>query len=184
MEKVEIPENYDVSDIKDISLGGVGPEDFFMVVFNDGNMYCAGERCAYGQLGLGIGITITKLTLLARNVEKVFCGGWHTNYITTDGKVWAFGFNDDGRCAVGHNNTVYLPEQVVDVDGRDVETFANGCFSALLTKQGDVYLAGNIIQRTRDPRFSKLKGLHNIIKVVPTLYSLMALNSKYYLLLH
>ena len=53
-----------------------------------------------GQLGLGEDITERTKPALVTGVEgkvmAVAAGGMHTVCVTTDGKVWSFGCNDEG----------------------------------------------------------------------------------------
>jgi alpha-tubulin suppressor-like RCC1 family protein len=39
-------------------------------------------------------------------------------HLSTDGRLFLLGFNNDGQCGVGHRNTVYEPTEVVEIRNR------------------------------------------------------------------
>ena len=102
-----------------------------------------------GQLGLGEEIMERKRPAIVpsiadRSVVQVVCGGMHTVALTTDGKVYSWGCNDEGalgrRTSGMHQESVpglvSFPEHVVQVSAGDSHTVA-------LTDDGKVFCWGS-----------------------------------------
>ena len=167
-----MPEKYNVKDVRKVQIGGVGFNDFIMVLFNDGNLYAIGENCQAGQIAdRSSAKTFVRIT---RDVRNVFCGGYHSSILKNDGKLYSLGFNNDGRCGVGKTqNQVRKPKEVPRMQHK-VAMASNGCFGTLLTNDGKVYVAGGYIGNYR-----QVKGTQNkfIKKIVAGLYQFIALDS-------
>ena len=169
----------DISQIKKIAYGGASPTEFSMILFNDGRLYSAGELCALNQLGVMYEghCIFSSRTLVANDVDDIFCGAFHTHYLSR-GRLFTFGYNPDGRCGIDHME-VPTPTEVIDMRDQEIEMLANGRGSALLLSNGKVYVAGLLLE-VASTKFELLKQLegHFIVKIVATFYSILALSGK------
>ena len=168
---------YNHRDIKKISLGGAGGQnDHYTILFNDGALYsaaCVESTCRNGQLGRTG--EQEALLIVDTNVVDVFTGGWHTHYIKRDGSLFAFGFSGDGRCGIGTMEPSSTIKEVREMHSQTL-MIGNGCFSALLTKEGQVYVAGGT--HLHEPHYTRLE-LDNVVieKLVAGVYSTLMLSS-------
>ncbi|XP_071965662.1 regulator of chromosome condensation-like [Antedon mediterranea] len=105
-----------------------------------------------GQLGLGEDINEKKKPGLVvfpaeaqGNIVQVVAGGMHTVCLTSSGKVFTFGCNDDG--ALGRDTTVEGSEfevrEVENLNVRVVQISAGDSHTAALTDDGIVYIWGS-----------------------------------------
>ncbi|TBU02484.1 putative RCC1-like regulator of chromosome condensation protein [Hamiltosporidium magnivora] len=127
------------------------------------------------QLGLGTEIIKSKPVRLSFfdeiKIKKVKCGVIHTLLLTTDGKLYSWGCNDE--CALGRDGDesipglVNIPEEIVDMAG-------GGSISVAISVKGNVYAWGTfrnesgVLGFTVDIKIQKypLKlKLKNIVKV-------------------
>ncbi len=145
-------------DIKSIHVGGIGDNDVCMIILKNGDMYSMGQKTEWGELGREK--TDKRFGIVAHNVEDVFVGGWHTHYLTRDGRVFAFGFNRDGRCGVEKTDRIIKPVELQDFRDK-VSMISNGCFSALLTKDGRVYHAGSEVSSG----YKLITNIKDIVKI-------------------
>ena len=57
--------------------------------------------------------------------------------------VWAFGQNGYGQLGLGHNEEVFGPQRVSDLDGKEIKTLAAGCYhSVAISEDGNLYMFG------------------------------------------
>lgn len=78
------------------------------------------------------------------NIVQVLCGGHHTAALSDDGKVFTWGFDDDGR--LGHNCSghVFYPKPILALENKPIVQIACGCWhSAALTRDGEVFTWGS-----------------------------------------
>ena len=79
----------------------------------------------------------------AKKAKDVFCGNHHSFYINDKGQVFSWGLNNHGQLGVGHKDNISLPEQVKDLDGKNVRVIAGGeHHSIAVTAEGQVYCWG------------------------------------------
>ncbi len=169
---------FETHEIKKVEVGGVGSNDVCMVLLHNGDLYSLGRNCTYSELGRPSVPYETDFGLVARGVADVFAGGWHTHYISRTRKLYGFGFNIDYRCGVGiTKDSIATPEQVEDMRDQEVVMAANGCFSAILTRSGDVYTAGGGYNGGAQT-YTRVQGLNDIVKISAGVYSVLALNRK------
>jgi alpha-tubulin suppressor-like RCC1 family protein len=157
-------------------MGGVSNEEFYGILFNNGHLYLAGEGCNYNQLPNSN--TKCQFTELTTHVKDMNCGGWHTTYKTYSNELYAMGFNHDGRCALGHSNKTTKPERVKLPFTSGIKSLENGCFSAVLTDDGKVWVAGRSYARTTEDKFEQVKSLgqYFIVKIVVSVYCVLCLS--------
>jgi hypothetical protein len=165
--------HFHVSEIKKVQVGGVGRNDHMFVLLKNGQLYSMGIGCNYGELGRLDSFTDT-LQCVTDGVDDVWGGGWHCHFTRRDGTLHAFGFNQDGRCGVGHLNAVPVPEEVKSMRNKGVISTANGCFSALLTREGHAYIAGT---NSNISTFVRIRGLEDVFvtAIASGVYKIMAL---------
>ncbi|XP_065186805.1 regulator of chromosome condensation-like [Sycon ciliatum] len=97
-----------------------------------------------GQLGLGEDIMERRRPAIVRELEdipikQVVCGGMHTVALTTEGKVYTFGCNDEG--ALGRTGDEALPG-LVDLKGDVVQISAGDSHTGLLMADGSLLACG------------------------------------------
>lgn len=99
----------------------------------------------FGSLGLGDDIdqfSPTKINFSNVNVVSVDCGQYHTMALTTNGKLYGWGYNSYGQLGLGNNKNQYLPrlvnlkKTIISVSCMQFHTFA-------LTKKGELYCWGS-----------------------------------------
>ena len=74
-------------------------------------------------------------------VRKVAAGYGHSLVITSDGSLWAMGYNDDGQLGNGTDNNTNLPQRVV---GGSVTAISAGEFNSLFLKtDGSLWAMGD-----------------------------------------
>ncbi len=84
--------------------------NFTLALANDGNLYGWGHNES-GQLGLGFGFVSTnapqKVALPAGKSgwKSVAAGRWHSMAVTTDGQLFAWGYDYDGQLGLGGDRT-------------------------------------------------------------------------------
>jgi E3 ubiquitin-protein ligase HERC2 len=77
-------------------------------------------------------------------VQQVICGGHHSAALTASGRVFTWGFDDDGRLGHGQTGHQTLPRAVETLAGMEIVSIACGCWhSAALTSNGAVYTWGS-----------------------------------------
>lgn len=101
----------------------------------------------FGSLGLGDDIdqfSPTKINFSNVNVVSVDCGQYHTMALTTNDKLYGWGYNNYGQLGLGNNKNQYLPrlvnlkKTIISVSCMQFHTFA-------LTKKGELYCWGSNI---------------------------------------
>lgn len=101
-----------------------------------------------GELGLGK-IGIERLTPgrvpISETVENVACGAMHVICLTTSGKIYTYGCNDEGalgRVTDGDDKLEATPTEV-PLPAKAIKVTAGDSHSAVLTKDQQVYIFGN-----------------------------------------
>eukprot|EP00064_Thunnus_orientalis_P000753 superscaffoldBa00000042_g754 len=164
---------------KIVSLSyGTGPH--VVVATSDGEVFAWGHN-GYSQLGNGTtnhGLTpaLVSTNLLSKRVTEVACGSHHTIALTTDGEVYAWGYNNSGQVGSGSTANQPTPRRVSScLQNKVVVNIACGqlCSMAVLDN-GEIYgwgyncngqlgLGNNGNQQT-PCRIAALQGV-NIIQV-------------------
>jgi hypothetical protein len=69
--------------------------------------------------------------------------GFNIIFITNDHKTFAFGKNSCGQLGLGHNNVVIEPQIIVELCGKKIINFVNGCLHTIaITESGEIYCWG------------------------------------------
>ncbi|MDR1797621.1 MAG: InlB B-repeat-containing protein [Clostridiales Family XIII bacterium] len=114
-------------------------------------------------------------TVWSTQFVKVEMGSYHTLALTKDGRVYAWGVNDNGQCGIASNKDslqVWTPRQV-DLPGKAIDIDAGGValegISAAVLEDGSVYTwgdgtayalgHGNETNQTRPKRVEGLVGV-------------------------
>ncbi|TKS80820.1 BTB domain-containing protein 2 [Collichthys lucidus] len=164
---------------KIVSLSyGTGPH--VVIATADGEVFAWGHN-GYSQLGNGTtnhGLTpaLVSTNLLNKRVTEVACGSHHTIALTTDGEVFAWGYNNSGQVGSGSTANQPTPRRVSScLQNKVVVNIACGqlCSMAVLDN-GEIYgwgyncngqlgLGNNGNQQT-PCRIAALQGI-NIVQV-------------------
>ncbi|XP_075163815.1 HECT and RLD domain containing E3 ubiquitin ligase 4 isoform X2 [Haematobia irritans] len=111
-------------------------------------IYCWGNT-AHGELGLG-GIeneqilTPRKMAWNPPNscVTKVSCGRWHTLFLTSSGKVYSCGSNDNGQ--LGHELPTKRPQLIEELENYMITNISCGArHSMALNEWGQIFSWGH-----------------------------------------
>lgn len=82
--------------------------------------------------------------LSGTRIMQVACGGHHTAARGAGGRLWTWGFDDDGRLGHGAPGHQFTPAVVEQLTGIHVSAVACGCWhSAALSDEGAVYTWGS-----------------------------------------
>ncbi len=93
---------------------------YTMVITEDGQLLAFGFN-GFGELGLGDYTKRNIPTLVERipgKVKAVSAGDDHTMVVTEDGRLFAFGGNNDGQLGLGHHTKRNIPTQVERIPGK------------------------------------------------------------------
>lgn len=129
---------------KIVSLSyGTGPH--VVIATADGEVFAWGHN-GYSQLGNGTtnhGLTpaVVSTNLLNKRVTEVACGSHHTIALTTDGEVFAWGYNNSGQVGSGSTANQPTPRRVSScLQNKVVVNIACGqlCSMAVLDN-GEIY---------------------------------------------
>uniref|UniRef100_A0A1A9WLI1 HECT domain-containing protein n=1 Tax=Glossina brevipalpis TaxID=37001 RepID=A0A1A9WLI1_9MUSC len=110
-------------------------------------IYCWGNTM-HGELGLG-GIEDDQI-LIPRKMNwsppnsciiQVSCGRWHTLFLTSDGKVFSCGSNDNGQ--LGHELATKRPQLVAELDIAIVRISCGARHSIALNEWGQLFSWGH-----------------------------------------
>ncbi|XP_065336812.1 RCC1 and BTB domain-containing protein 1-like [Cloeon dipterum] len=157
---------------------GAGGELKFSIfaISRSGGVFSWGENCD-GQLGLGTK-EYTKVptkisgSLEHKKVVQVACGGLHTLALTSEGEVYAFGWNWYGQLGLGTKDNQSLPQRVGGLlHGTIVTSVACQKVSSFaLLQSGKICAWGNLKGKlgsssTSDKEYSpcKLIGLERVV---------------------
>jgi alpha-tubulin suppressor-like RCC1 family protein len=149
----------DAVPFEDVQMISAGRNGFFLK--SDNSVWAAG-RNAYGSLGVGQNQSFQALypvrvlssgdysnedeVYFSNDIVSVSAGEYHCILLKSDGTVWTFGRNSDGRLGVGDNTTRYYPTQVITEPGVPLTGIsavsAGRDYSVFLTNDGNVWAAG------------------------------------------
>lgn len=131
---------------------GSGPH--VLAVSDIGEVFSWGHN-GYGQLGQGAVVPLTtnstggfpqriQAALSGKKLVKVACGGHHTVALTTEGEVYAWGYNSCGQVGSGNTTNQSTPRKVeLSPEGVDCSSIACGQASSVaLTVSGKLVTWG------------------------------------------
>ncbi|TRY90880.1 hypothetical protein DNTS_021956 [Danionella cerebrum] len=164
---------------KIVSLSyGTGPH--VVIATADGEVYAWGHN-GYSQLGNGttnhgLSPALVSTNLISKRVTEVACGSHHTIALTTEGEVYAWGYNNSGQVGSGSTANQPTPRRVSScLQNKVVVNIACGqlCSMAVLDNgetygwgyncNGQLGLGNNGNQQT-PCRIATLQGI-NIVQV-------------------
>jgi alpha-tubulin suppressor-like RCC1 family protein len=114
---------------------------------NNGKVYATGYNES-GQLGLGDNThrnTFKEVSLLNdKNITAIFAGINYSFAISSNGKVYATGWNHHGQLGLGDNTNRNAFTEVTDLSDKNIIAIsARGSHSLALSNNGKVYATGN-----------------------------------------
>ena len=131
-----------------------------------GQLGLPNEKLLKDEIGL-CALRPTRVKWLS-NVCAAACGEAHTLVLTNDGKVFPFGWDEDGQLGLENN------ERVVRLPKKTVKVAAGALFSVALLESGDVMVwgsgemgqlgLGNAVTYAKNP--CKVSGVSDVIDVV------------------
>ncbi|XP_065359238.1 probable E3 ubiquitin-protein ligase HERC4 isoform X2 [Calliphora vicina] len=111
-------------------------------------IYCWGNT-AHGELGLG-GIEEEQILMPRKMnwsppdsyVKQVSCGRWHTLFLTSDGKIFSCGSNDNGQ--LGHELPTKRPQLITELENYVITSISCGSrHSMALNEWGQIFTWGH-----------------------------------------
>lgn len=131
--------------VKQVACGGLHTA----ALTSDGQVLTFGLG-ASGRLGHGdesdkmVPTVVRYLANSGFAMKQVLCGGHHSACLGVDGRVYTFGFDDDGRLGHGVPGHQFVPKLVEALVGHAVVQIACGCWhSAALTSDGAAWTWGS-----------------------------------------
>uniref|UniRef100_A0A8C5QVY9 RCC1 and BTB domain containing protein 2 n=1 Tax=Leptobrachium leishanense TaxID=445787 RepID=A0A8C5QVY9_9ANUR len=125
---------------------GSGPH--IVVITSDGEVYSWGHN-AYSQLGNGsanqaLTPSHVSTNLISKKVVSLACGSHHTLVSTSDGEVYAWGYNNSGQVGSGSTANQPIPRKVTScLQSKIVTGIACGQMSSMaVVDNGEVYAWG------------------------------------------
>ncbi|KAJ6230153.1 hypothetical protein M0813_07142 [Anaeramoeba flamelloides] len=121
---------------------------------------------------------------LHENVANVFSGhSEHTFMIKTDGKLYGFGFNQNGELGLGHKNNALIPTQIkLEFPVEDISKIRLAFqFSHILTNDGKLYATGSNLRTgigrnlTEFKQYPQFINNNTIIKEIDCGFELLAI---------
>jgi alpha-tubulin suppressor-like RCC1 family protein len=119
----------------DAIISASGGRAHTTIVSKKGNVYSWGNGHNF-QLGHGDGKdqSMPKLVdaLLGQQAVKISSGWGHNLILTAEGKVWSWGWNQDGQLGIGSTEHSAVPRQVPGLTGVKIVDVAAGSDHSLL----------------------------------------------------
>ena len=164
----------------------VGP-DYSVILKEDGTVWATG-RNNYGQLGNGtttnsnkqVQVKIDENTYLT-NVRKISSSNTYSLALTTNGEVYAWGYNSNKQLGQGDSTTLTYAKKVKNEDGTGylqniIDIIANHSNTLYLDKDGGVYICGRTdstlyLGKTASSKGVTYLGQKNAIKITGGYYN-------------
>jgi len=122
-------------------------KDFSVIATESGQVFTFGSD-DYGQLGLGqfarYAMTPKEVAVLAgKNVRSIAAGDYHAAAVTSDGKLYTWGYGRSGQLGNGNTVDVSLPVLVRELQNLRVQSVACGCdHTVAVLESGEVFVMG------------------------------------------
>lgn len=148
LERVRAVATYDVA--AEPVAGTVGAGNHFSIFLKDGVLYASGENVV-GQLGngdIGFDVKAPRAVELAPGfddtIKSVSAGLLHSTFLTENGDVYSFGYNNRGPLGTGDEETRTTAVKVKALDDVKVVAIENGnATSYAIADDGTLYAWGN-----------------------------------------
>ncbi len=114
-----------------------------MILTEKGLLYAYGSNFS-GQLGTGDRVdrgVVTQIDLIHLNIQNVFCGSSYTLALTTDGSLYATGFNS-GQLGLGDTDNRVMFTRVPIENVLSVHVSCVSASTMIVTRDG-IYSCGN-----------------------------------------
>jgi len=138
-----------LSNIKSVNAGMVHT----VALSNTGRVFVWGEN-SNGELGLGKTVTEqlvpTELTTLP-TVASVFAGRGFSHVLTSTGRAYGWGSNDDGQMAIG-DNTPFLYDPTLLKNVQKMVTLSGGYVTVLATRGDNELWQWGFMGKIDDPK--------------------------------
>ncbi|MDR2638689.1 MAG: hypothetical protein LBC09_02495, partial [Helicobacteraceae bacterium] len=138
----------EVTDLNGTKITAIANGSYHVLFLaSDGKVYAAGEN-KYGQLGLGDKTDRDAFTEIAslngKNIVHISACGIHSLALSKEGKVYAAGYNEDGRLGLGDDDNRDTFTEVTSLSGKNIATIeASDQSSFAIAKDGGLYATGN-----------------------------------------
>ena len=77
-------------------------------------------------------------------IKQISCGSYHTSFLTSSGKIFSTGLNDEGQLGLDNNNhNVSWPEVIESIDHIHFKKISCGRYSSGLDANNNFYAWGN-----------------------------------------
>eukprot|EP00475_Leptophrys_vorax_P020711 TRINITY_DN2840_c0_g1_i3.p1 TRINITY_DN2840_c0_g1~~TRINITY_DN2840_c0_g1_i3.p1 ORF type:complete len:282 (-),score=83.25 TRINITY_DN2840_c0_g1_i3:27-872(-) len=126
----------------------VAGNGFSLFLDSEGRVYSCGSS-EYGRLGHGRGDLYEKVPRLIRGlagvkVVQIAVGEYHAAALSSDGKVFTWGYGKDGQTGSGTTANQDIPRRVLTElpDKKIVQIACGGGHTGALTEGGELYLWG------------------------------------------
>ena len=164
----------------------VGPE-YTITLKEDGTVWATGKN-NYGQLGNGtttncnkpVQVKIDENTYLT-NVRKISTSNLFTVALTTNGEVYAWGYNNSKQLGQGTTSNLLYATKVKNEDGTGyiqniIDVIANHSDTMYLDKDGGIYMCGYssstlFLGKTASTKGVTYLGQKNAIKIAGGYYN-------------
>jgi alpha-tubulin suppressor-like RCC1 family protein len=150
-----------------------------LFITSDGTLWAMGEN-NYGQLGNGTSSGVAPNPTPANvssNVVAVAAGNYHSLFITSDGRLWAMGYNTYGQLGNRTTSNTNLP---VNVASNVVAVAAGSSDSFFVTSDGRLWAMGynyygqlGIGASDNNAHFTPLNVSSNVVAVAAGQYHLL-----------
>ncbi|QVK16776.1 DUF5011 domain-containing protein [Mycoplasmatota bacterium] len=116
-------------------------------ITSEGRIFTWGAN-SNGQLGDGTTIsrnTPTEITIgVGETIKEVSLGSNHSSAITSEGKLYTWGWNNFGQLGDGTTANRYTPTEITIGVGETITEVSLGCFhSSAITSEGKIFTWGN-----------------------------------------
>ncbi len=118
--------------------------NYSLCLTNDGHIYSFGIN-TLGQLGLGdynIRNVPTLVLAVPNNIVQISAGGDSSFALSNTGKVYAFGYNEEGQLGLGNYSNINIPTLITNLN--NIIQISNGDWHSLVLRaDGRIYSFGS-----------------------------------------
>lgn len=149
--------------------------NFSLALNRDGKVYVWGDN-KFGQLGTGSLKSVYDPTpldeLYREKVVDISCGDNYAGAVTEDGKVYTWGFGNEGQLGHGDKSDQFLPRKI-NLSSKISRISCGGAHTALLTDNGKLFMMGRgregqLGREVKDEGSSGYSLLLKLVEQLPT----------------